>query len=243
MVRRGVDVEDLALACSVDPKTAGRWITKERVPTRKHRWLAAKTLEAEEAYLWPSVVSNGKAHRPEIDRSEQLETFSDRASVPRDTWLRLLTESRQDIDVLVYSGTFYAQTQPRIAAMLAERIADGVQVRLCFGQPTSDAVSIRDAEEGLGGTLAAKIRASLSYYRDLAVIEGCEVRLHSTTLYASLFRYDRDMIVNPHAYGSPASLNPCFHLRRLEGGTLFDHYATSFDRVWSTAESWNGGGV
>jgi hypothetical protein len=32
MVRRGVDVEDLALACSVDPKTAGRWITKERVP-------------------------------------------------------------------------------------------------------------------------------------------------------------------------------------------------------------------
>jgi hypothetical protein len=130
-----------------------------------------------------------------------------------------------------------------IAPMLAERIAAGVRVRLYFGEPTSAAVATRDSEEGLNGTLAAKIRASLSYYRQLAEADGCEVRLHATTLYASLFQYDDDMIVNPHAYGAPASANPAFHVRRLQGGTLFDHYAASFESVWATAHPWLGGEV
>ncbi|GEM_PF-1427495 len=30
------------------------------------------------------------------------------------------------------------------------------------------------------------------------------MRLHSTTLYSSLFRYDDEIMVNPHAYGEPA---------------------------------------
>ena len=43
--------------------------------------------------------------------------------------------------------------------------------------------------------------------------------LHSTTRYAALFRYDDEIIVNPHVYGEPASANPALHLRRLDGGT------------------------
>src|SRR5262249_44274333 len=153
-----------------------------------------------------------------------------RASVPRETWLRLLTEAQDKIDVLVFSGTFFAQVQPRVASMLANQLKGGVQVRLCFGDPSSEAVAIRDQEEQLRGTLAAKIRASLTYYADLIPLDGCEIRLHSTTLYSSIFRYDDDMIVNPHVYGEPASLNPTFHFHRLDGGSLFDHYNTSFER-------------
>jgi hypothetical protein len=33
------------------------------------------------------------------------------------------------------------------------------------------------------------------------------MRLQATTLYASLFRYDEEILVNPHAYGAPASAN------------------------------------
>jgi hypothetical protein len=65
--------------------------------------------------------------------------------------------------------------------------------------------------------------------------------LHNTTLYTSVFRYDWEIIVNPHTYGDPASLNPALHLRRVEGGTLFDHYVAAFERVWATALTWNGG--
>ncbi|AJT69500.1 hypothetical protein T261_7903 [Streptomyces lydicus] len=45
--------------------------------------------------------------------------------------------------------------------MLAERAAAGVRVRLCFGDPGGQAVVVRGREEGIGDTLAAKIRASL----------------------------------------------------------------------------------
>jgi hypothetical protein len=44
------------------------------------------------------------------------------------------------------------------------------------------------------------------------------LRVASTTLYTSLFRYDDEIMVNPHAYGEPASANPTLHLRRLDGG-------------------------
>jgi len=48
------------------------------------------------------------------------------------------------------------------------------------------------------------------------------------------------MIVNPHAWGQPASANPLLHLRRLDAtaGT-FDHYLDSFEDVWKTAEPWH----
>jgi hypothetical protein len=60
-------------------------------------------------------------------------------------------------------------------------------------------------------------------------------------LYASVFRYNDEMIFNPHAWGADtASLNPAFHLGRLDGDTLFRHYSTSFERVWETAQPWLG---
>lgn len=151
-----------------------------------------------------------------------------------------MTEACERIDVLVFSGTFYAQTQPRVAHMLADAAGRGAEIRLCFGDPASDAVAIRDREEDIGGTLPAKIRSALTYYRPLLDVGKCEVRLHSTTLYASLFRYDDEIMVNPHAYGEASSANAALHLRRLDGGQVADHYIASFERVWGTAIPWSG---
>jgi hypothetical protein len=61
-------------------------------------------------------------------------------------WLQLLRSATKHIDVLVFSGTFLAQTNPKIATMLIERAASGAKVRLCFGDPTGSAVAIRDKE-------------------------------------------------------------------------------------------------
>ncbi|WP_211240920.1 hypothetical protein [Hamadaea tsunoensis] len=99
---------------------------------------------------------------------------------------------------------------------------------------------MRDREERLGGTLAAKIRASLTYYRSLVELDGFELRLHPTTLYNSLFRYDDDVLANSHVYGQPASLNPTWHVRRVDGGALFGLYSESFNAVWETALPWLG---
>ncbi|GAA1890905.1 helix-turn-helix domain-containing protein [Streptantibioticus ferralitis] len=237
LTQRGIPPEKLAEVCSVDPKTVDRWISTGRTPHRRHRFAVAQRLGVEETYLWPpagATAGPGEA----AARSELIDVYQNRASVHRDVWISLLLGAVEQIDVLVFSGTFFAQSNPRVAAMLAERASDGVQVRLCFGDPEGRAVAIRDAEEGLGGTLAAKIKASLTYYRKLPGVPGCEVRLHDTTLYNSLFRYDDILMVNPHIWGQPASANPLLHLQRLDGSGWFDHYMASFDAVWETARPW-----
>ncbi len=239
MLRTGVTVDDLALCCGVDPKTAERWISTGRVPHRTHRWTAARRLGYDESYLWPDVARS-VGRRAETAQSELIRLYPDRASVPRETWLRMMTDASEHINVLVFSGTFYVQTQPKVARMLADAAGRGTEVRLCFGNPDCEAVATRDREEELGGTLAAKIRSALTYYRPLADIDGIEMRLHSTTLYSSLFRYDDEIMVNPHAYGEPASANPTLHLRRLDGGQLAGHYMACFERVWDTAKPWSG---
>ncbi|MCP9207180.1 XRE family transcriptional regulator [Streptomyces cucumeris] len=225
----------MASACSVDPKTASRWVSG-RVPHRRHRWTVANLLSVDEAYLWPENEQG--TQRLGSDRSELVDTHPNRASVPRDLWLSLLLGAMKQIDVLVFSGTFFAQTNPHIARMLQERAQAGVRVRLCFGDPTGEAVRIRGREEGIGDTLAAKIRASLTYYRDLVGYPGCEVRLHDTTLYNSIFRYDDHLMVNPHIWGQPASANPILQLRQTDGGEWFQRYGDSFEAVWTTARLW-----
>ncbi|WP_435178763.1 XRE family transcriptional regulator [Actinacidiphila sp. bgisy145] len=236
LAQRGVTPELLAAACEVDPKTVGRWLGG-RIPHPRHRYRVAEHLRVEESFLWP--VEQASSRPTGGARSTELiGTFQNRASVPREMWLALLQQAQEQIDVLVFSGTFFAQSNPHVARMLATRAAAGVRVRLCFGAPDGQAVANRGREEGIGDTLAAKIRASLFYYRSLLTVAGCEVRLHDTTLYNSLFRYDNTLLVNPHVLGQPASANPILHLKWAGAGGWFDDYAHSFDHVWASAHPW-----
>jgi hypothetical protein len=237
MLRADTTIGDLAACCGVDVKTVERWLALGRLPHGSNRRRAARRLGADESWLWPQAVS---PRREAAIASELVRLYPDRASVPRELWARFLAEAHKDIAVLVMSGTFYQQTQPRIAWQLAAASARGVRVRLCFGLPSSEAVAVRDREEGIGGTLAAKIRSALTYYRETAASGQIEMRLHSCTLYASLFRYDADILVNPHVWGEPASANPTLHLRRLDGGQVAASYMASFDRVWDMAKPWHG---
>ncbi|MBL1285304.1 XRE family transcriptional regulator [Streptomyces sp. NPDC057067] len=236
LAQRGIPPESLAEICEVDPKTVGRWLGG-RVPHARHRFRVARHLRVEELFLWPAPERSSQQQSAGSE-PELVTTYQNRASVPRDTWLSLLKGAQEQIGVLVFSGTFFAQSNPHVATMLAERASDGVRVRLCFGDSYGQAAAIRGQEEGIGDTLAAKIRASLTYYRPLLPEAGCEVRLHDTTLYTSMFRYDNDLLVNPHVWGQPASANPILHLRRAGTSGWFDNYAQSFEAVWATARPW-----
>jgi hypothetical protein len=58
-------------------------------------------------------------------------------------------------------------------------------------------------------------------------------------LYNSIYRFDDEMIVNPHVYGKVASHAPALHLHlhlhRLSAGDLFTTYEDSFTAVWEGA--------
>jgi hypothetical protein len=107
---------------------------------------------------------------------------------------------------------------------------------MLFGDRGSAAVIQRSTDEGIGtNTISAKIDHALAYFRRLHDVPGIEVRTHGTVLYNSIYRFDHDMIVNPHVYGKTAAHAPALYLRRLSAGSLFTTYADSYEAVWEQA--------
>jgi hypothetical protein len=64
---------------------------------------------------------------------------------------------------------------------------------------------------------------------------SCQIRLHSTVLYNSLYRGDDQLLVNAHLYGTGAPNAPVLHLRRVASGDMVTMYTDSFDRIWAAA--------
>jgi len=226
-------VGQLADRVGVDPKTAERWITKERVPHRAHREAVARLLGVDEAYLWPSTAQDSLT--VSAGRAELVEFYPSRSAVPVDMWRSLVVQAKESIDILVYAGLFF----PEITDMgtLADRARQGCRVRLLLGDPAGAAVALRGREEGFGAGLAHRVTLALRYFEPTIGIPGVELRLHDTTLYASIYRADETLLANVHTYGAPAAQNPVLHLRRVPGGRVVDHYMTSFDRVWAGART------
>lgn len=229
----GLRLDDFADHVGVDVKTAERWITKGRVPHAGNRAETARLLGVDELELWPQVA-DGNNGRSASD-GELVRLYAHRGAVPHDRWYGLLESTRKRLDLLVLAGLFLSDGRADFGTLVRRKAEDGVQVRLLYGDPDSDAVVIRGAEEGIGDGLAARIKLSLAYMREAFEAPGVEVRLHATTLYNSLYRYDDELLVNAHAYGVAAAKSPVLHLRRLPGGRLFEHYMASFERVWQTA--------
>jgi hypothetical protein len=87
----------------------------------------------------------------------------------------------------------------------------------------------------MSGGIPGRIRMALAYYRPLIDVPGIELRLHRTTLYNSIYRFDDQMFINQHIYGTYGFLAPILHLRESTGGDLFSTYARSADLIWSEA--------
>jgi transcriptional regulator with XRE-family HTH domain len=231
MSARGLSAARCAELVGVDMKTVERWITRDRVPHRPHRVATATLLGVEETYLWPSVAEDRRT--VSAGRAELVEFYPSRSAVPPELWRSLIDQATQCVDVLVFAGLFLPEIQD--VRRLGERARQGCRVRLLFGDPKGSAVQLRGDEEGFGDGVAHRILLSLKYYDAILAAPGVELRLHDTTLYASIFRADETMLVNTHVYGSPAAHNPVLHLRRIPGGRVVDHYLASFDKVWAQA--------
>jgi transcriptional regulator with XRE-family HTH domain len=233
MIRAGVTPADLAREVGVDPKTVERWTSQGRLPYPKHRNRAAALLGESEAYLWPQAVTGER--RAQLSESEVVRFYPRRAEIPRDTWERLLRASQSRVDILVYAGLFFPEQMPTLAATLCEKVTEGVQVRILMARPDGEQVARRGQEEGIGDVVQGRVRNALSFFEPHAR-HGCiQLRLHDTTLYNSIFRFDDEMLVNTHVFGLPAAHAPVIHLRQLDGAELFSIYGDSFDRVWQSS--------
>jgi hypothetical protein len=153
-------------------------------------------------------------------------------------WRQLFASAEREIEILAYSGLFLAE-DVGLVGVFAGKARVGVRVQIALGDPDSPQVAERGAEEGIGDAMAAKIRNALKLYRPLLDVGNVEIQLHRTTLYTSVYRADGDLLVNQHAYGTPAINTPVFHLCRGNSSDMFGSYAESFRRIWSASERLN----
>ena len=232
LLEHGVTPADLAADIGVDTKSVERWISRDRTPYRKHRYAVAARLGTDEAFLWPKALSPEQT--AEASESEILNIYPHRWTVPRDAWKRLFESAQEELGILVYSGYFLAE-DGNMHQLLRQKAEAGVRVRILLGDPDSPAVAQRGADEGIDDAMGAKIRNVIVLYKSLRSVDGVEFRLHTTTLYNSIYRADGQLLVNTHIYGRPAADAPVFHLRRIAGGGMVSTYMDSFERVWNEA--------
>ncbi|GAB2986912.1 DUF5919 domain-containing protein [Amycolatopsis acidiphila] len=230
----GLSTDALAEELAVDPKTVERWITKGRVPYRKYRSSIAARLRTAENYLWPDALNPEEAAT--VSQSELVTFFPHRNSIPTELWDRVINDAVDRIDIVVLAGLFLVE-RPNFVRSLIQKSRKGCSIRVAFGDPASRDVTRRSEEERLGKhTMSGRIRNALAHYRPLFDLQGPELRFHRTTLYNSIFRFDDEMIVNTHVYGTQGAHTPAMHLRRLSSGSLFDTYTQSFEEVWRTSK-------
>jgi transcriptional regulator with XRE-family HTH domain len=229
MLAANLTVDKLAAAVSVDPKTAERWISRERVPHRVTRHKVVEVLGCGEADLWPSLSGNARALPGE---AELFRLYPSRAAIVGVTWTNLLAGLREQMDLLVFSGVFLVE-QYDFVALIRAKAAAGVRFRLLIGDESAPAVVRRAVEEGTPGGLEGRVQLMRRYLAELVGLSGVEVRTHGETLYNSLYRFDGDLLVNGHTLGALAGQSPVWHLRRAPGGPIWEHYRRAFERAWA----------
>jgi transcriptional regulator with XRE-family HTH domain len=233
----GFSTLDVAMEVGTDAKTVERWITNGRLPHPRNRAATARVLGVDELVLWPELA---EPRVRAVAGSEVVHVYPHRGAVAPGSWYELLLAAEEHIDVLVFAGLFLADGRADLPTLLQAKADEGVAVRLLLGDPASEAVTRRGEEERVGDALAARIRLSMAYLEPVLNAAGVVVRLHDTTLYNSIYRFDADMLVNTHAYGAQAAQSPVMHLRQIAGGRLFPHYLESFEKVWELARPFGG---
>ena len=222
LAEAGITEQDVAARLGVDSKTVRHWLEGRR-PYPRNRSELARLLGIDQAAIW-----HGDAPAPPQEGAAQVEaSYAHRWAVPCEVWQWLFGQAEEEIGILGHSGLFLAEDE-EIPRILAEKARAGVAVRIALGDPDSPQAAKHGADE-------AEIRDALAVYLPLGEVDGVELRLHETPLYASLYRGDDDLLVNPHAYGVAASHAPVLHVRRTGPGDMAGLYAESFEHVWRLA--------
>jgi transcriptional regulator with XRE-family HTH domain len=233
--RSGRRLEDLADEVGVDPKTLVRWITTGRLPRPASREKLAEVLAVPVPILWPDAP--GVAY----GTSELVGIYTTRAELSPGTIGALVNAATEHIDILGYAALWLWDAVPGFAERLTEKASSGVKVRVCLGDPDSDAVRRRGEEERIGEGIASRCRLAISYATAIRRADPDAVRKTGATLYSSLFRSDDEVFVNTHLWGSAASDSPVFHFRRQGDRRIASAALRSFERVWETAQPLSGG--
>ena len=232
MQTQGLTKSALSRATGLDERTIQRSLDGATIPQAQNALAIADALNCKSSDLWPAAYAEQSAA---TEGTVPALVYASRAQIPVSVWRDLFTRASIAIDICVYGGTFLFDVIPGFSRLITDAASRGVHIRFAAGDPGSDAVHQRGVEESIGTSLSGRCALTLDRLAAVADMDGIEVRIHGTPLYASIFRIDDTIIANHHIYGSPASDNPALFLRRENDAELWDKYGASFDKVWARA--------
>lgn len=232
------DSHGLAAAVEVDVKTVERWIAG-RIPHARHRSAVARHLGRTELQLWPEARPVNDHH---TDTGEVLAFYAHRTQLAVEDWWRLLSHADEYIDLFAYALLFLPEAHPRLVELLRDKAAAGTVIRIALADPAAPETVARSVEEGLGPEgMGARVRNTLRHLEPLKGLDNIDIRQYASPMYNSVFRFDQEMLVTPHLYGTPGYLAPLLHLQRGAAQGPFDQFVGHVDRLWSIGSSaWQG---
>jgi hypothetical protein len=234
MARAGLTSTNLAATVELDPRTIDRLVAdRSRIPRAHARHAIAEAVQVPIGVLWPGASNGAQA-------SEVEAIYASRAAMPSGLVMSLLASATRQVDVLTLAGMWLWDAVPGFGSALAEKASAGVSIRVCLGDPAGETVRVRGAEEGIDDLLAARCRLAAKYADQALRDSPAEVRMHDTTLYASILRFDDELLVNWHLYGAPAAESPVLQVGRSSSHGLGERVIGSFERVWQGAQSRDG---
>ena len=110
----------------------------------------------------------------------------------------------------------------------------GVEVKIVLADPNGDELARRDTEEGLGGSLIARVKTSITYFRSLPSADGVDFRFQNIPMYASVFIFDDEILWTPHQYRIPGRDVPLLHVNNQDDG-LYQNLEASFYRTFKAS--------
>ena len=231
-----IDIDQIAEATKVDPKTVQRWLAG-RVPHPRHRWKVSELVGQEEAYLWPTARSDVAPGAPAT--TEVVTAYAHRADIPASVWNDLLARAYRQIDIIGYSFLFLPEQTVNLAKVITDKCSNGCKIRIAIADPDGQHTRERDRLENLNGTLPARIRTTIVHLQPLLKIPSVRVHYHETHLYSAIYRFDDEMLVTPYLVGAHGFEHPALRLRRLGPYGIFATYTDQFESLWATTKGMN----
>lgn len=233
----GVTIKELSQWAGVDPKTAERWIYEGRTPRRATAKRAAAGLGVPSGWLWPRLDTQ---HVPVTDgRGDFLRLYTHRTEVPTDIWRELAGAVTSVIEIQAVSALSILAAEPELLGIIGDKAAGGAAVRLLLADHRITQPAGYD-DGSAYQSAADRSRTARGIFDPLIRIGQAELRWHRGMVYNSLFRFDNEMLVHQHVYGSLGYVEPIMHVRKLTDTGLFDMFATGFERAWAHARTDDG---
>ncbi|WP_027344807.1 hypothetical protein [Hamadaea tsunoensis] len=233
----GVTIRELSEWAGVDPKTAERWIYEGRTPRRATAHRAAAGLGVPSGWLWPRLDGQ---HVPTVNgRGDFLRFYTHRTEVPTDIWRELAGAATTTIEIQAVSGLSILAAEPALLGIIEAKGAAGTAVRLLLADHRTPQPPAYD-DGSFYQSAADRARTARGLFDPVIRAGHAELRWNRGAVYNSLFRFDHEMLVHQHVYGSLGFVEPIMHVRRLTDAGLFDMFATGFDRAWAHARTDDG---